>query len=140
MGGIDLDPASSEEANQVVKAARYFTHRDDGLAQQWTGRVWMNPPYSRDLMPAFVEKLKQSYLSGDVQQAIMVSHNNTDTGWFHSLAPECSGVCFPKNRIKFYRGEDVAAPVNGQAFFYLGENHDAFAEVFGGVGLVLRPV
>ena len=27
-------------------ADRWFSLQDDGLAQQWEGRVWMNPPYS----------------------------------------------------------------------------------------------
>ena len=76
MGAIDLDPASSAEANQVVRATRFYTIEDDGLVQDWSGRVWLNPPYSRDLMPKFVEKLKSSFQSGDVSAAIMVSHNN----------------------------------------------------------------
>jgi hypothetical protein len=140
MGGIDLDPASCAEANETVGAGRYFTKEDDGLAQAWAGRVWLNPPYSRELMPAFADKLRNSVLSGDVQAAIMVTHNTTDTGWFHRLAPHCAALCFPSRRIRFYRGEDVAAPVNGQMFMYFGSDRRKFAEVFSATGLVVAPL
>jgi phage N-6-adenine-methyltransferase len=140
MGSIDLDPASCDEANEVIKADAYYTKDDDGLSKDWHGNVWCNPPYSRDLMPAFVEKLKDSYASGQVQQAILVSHNNTDTAWFHSLASVASEICFPKKRIRFYRGDDVAAPTNGQAFFYLGTQTEAFKDAFCGVGFVVAPI
>ena len=140
MGGIDLDPASCEQANEVIGASTFYTKDDDGLLKDWSGRVWLNPPYSRDLMPAFVEKLKNSFVDGSVQQAVLVSHNNTDTAWFHSLASVATAICFPKKRIKFYRGDEIASPTNGQAFFYLGDNADKFKSVFCDVGFVVRPV
>jgi hypothetical protein len=140
MGSIDLDPATCHEANETVKAEQIFTAEDNGLAQKWEGNVWLNPPYSRDLMPAFVGKLCDSYTDGEVEQAVLVSHNNTDTQWFQRLAKTASAICFPARRIRFYRGEDVAAPVNGQAFFYLGESPERFAEVYGAIGVVLRPM
>lgn len=140
MGQIDLDPASCAEANETVGAAIFYTKEDDGLSKDWSGKVWLNPPYSRDLMPKFVEKLKESYVSGDVTEAILVSHNNTDTAWFHSLSEVSSAICFPKRRIRFYRGENIAAPTNGQAFFYLGSSPEAFQAVFGDIGLVLEPM
>ena len=139
MGGIDLDPASCAQANEVVGAATFYTKEDDGLSKDWAGRLWLNPPYSRDLMPAFVEKLRESFIDGNVQQAILVSHNNTDTGWFHALAGVASAICFPKKRIRFYRDAEVAAPTNGQAFFYLGDDPQTFISTFSGVGFVVRP-
>jgi hypothetical protein len=139
MGDIDLDPASSIEANETVKAEKIYTAEDDGLIQPWHGRIWLNPPYSRDLMPAFVDKLIAEYSAGHVSEAILVSHNNTETKWFQSLAQVCTAVCFPAKRVKFYRGDDVAAPVNGQVFFYLGNRSDLFATEFGYLGVVMVP-
>lgn len=48
LGEIDLDPASSALAQETVRAIEHFTVDDDGLAQEWHGRVFLNPPYHRD--------------------------------------------------------------------------------------------
>ncbi|MFC7431002.1 MULTISPECIES: DNA N-6-adenine-methyltransferase [unclassified Agrococcus] len=43
---FDLDPASPVDAETNVPALQRFTRDDDGLAQQWHGFVWLNPPFS----------------------------------------------------------------------------------------------
>ena len=139
MGEIDLDPASNSEANKIIQAKHYFTSEENGLTQEWHGRIWLNPPYSRELMPAFVDKLIEEYTAGHVTEAVLVSHNNTDTQWFQKLVAHASALCFPAKRIKFYRGENVAAPVNGQVFFYLGWRPEKFYSDFAPHGVVLIP-
>ena len=53
LGGIDLDPASSDIANDTVKADEYYTVDDDGLTRVRPAGSWrggdrrMNLPYSR---------------------------------------------------------------------------------------------
>ena len=47
MGAIDLDPCSNSRATPTIPARRHFTIDDDGLAQEWHGRVYVNPPYGR---------------------------------------------------------------------------------------------
>src|SRR5208337_5588340 len=68
MEGIDLDPASCEEANVTVRATRFYSVDENGLDQEWHGRLWMNPPYTRQLIGQFAEKLVNHYLNGTVSQ------------------------------------------------------------------------
>ena len=61
LGRIDLDPASSPAANEVVCAGHYFTPADDGLAQRWYGRVWFNPPYGKTVNKSNQRSGRSSY-------------------------------------------------------------------------------
>lgn len=139
LGTIDLDPASSDEANTVVRATRHCTIDDDGLAQNWSGRVWMNPPYSSDLVGRFIDKIIYHYCAGDVPEAIVLVNNATETQWFQTLAAHVSAICFPAKRIRFWTptGES-GSPLQGQAILYLGPNADNFIDNFSFFGLLAR--
>lgn len=63
MGGIDLDPASCAQANDIVRADRYYSIEDDGMTQPWFGRVWLNPPYGGQA-EHFVERFIEFYVAG----------------------------------------------------------------------------
>lgn len=139
LGGVDLDPASSPLANKTVQAARIFTIEDDGLTQEWAGRVWMNPPYAQPFIAQFVDKLCSEHEAGRVTEAIALTHNYTDTQWFHRAAKACSAICFTRGRIGFVNPEGKrAAPTQGQAFFYYGANVSAFLSAFASIGFVVE--
>ena len=139
MGGIDLDPASSEAANATVNAGQIFTAENDGLAQDWpVGRIWMNPPYAQPLIGQFASKFAAEIRRGS--EGIVLVNNGTETGWFQEMAAECSAICFPKSRVRFLdpQGNPSGAPLQGQAIIYCGSNADAFEKAFSGFGLVVR--
>jgi hypothetical protein len=54
LGGIGLDPASCDKANETVKASRYYTIDEDGLSREWVGRVFVNPPGGSFVLKAAV--------------------------------------------------------------------------------------
>lgn len=138
MGGIDCDPATSEIANQTVKAKTIFTAEDDGLAQTWRGRVWMNPPYAQPLMSDFAEAVSAKFESGEIEQACILVNNATETQWFQRMVSVANAVCFPKFRIKFLDPQHKpGAPLQGQAIIYMGDNIELFVAAFKSEGAVL---
>jgi phage N-6-adenine-methyltransferase len=137
MGEIDLDPATHASAQQTVGAISHFTAADNGLVRPWHGRVWLNPPYVQPLIAQFVEKLVVEVNAQRVDQAILLTHNYTDTAWFHQAEAAADLLCFTRGRIKFVDVDgDDCAPTQGQAFFYYGPAVERFRETFLQFGFV----
>jgi DNA N-6-adenine-methyltransferase (Dam) len=123
MGEIDIDPASTEVANGVVKAKQIYTSADDGLTKNWSGKVWLNPPYSSELISQFCNKLRDHFAKGDVTEAIVLVNNATETSWFNKLISCASAIMFPNSRIRFWSPDGrVSQPLQGQSLIYLGNN------------------
>ena len=135
MGGIDLDPASSREANETIQATRFYTEADDGLEHDWHGRVWLNPPYKTALVKAFTEKLLSE--SG-VTAAVVLTNNATETSWGQALLQAAKSVCFPAGRVRFVQPDGTLAgtPLQGQMICAFGEAA-GFLREFGDLGRVV---
>lgn len=133
MGGIDLDPASSDIANRVVKADKYYTAETNGIDKAWWGNVWLNPPYSAELIECFTQKAVKE--TPNIRQMIILVNNATETKWFRALVGISSAICFPSSRVKFYLPDGkTGSPLQGQALLYVGANPSEFLAEFSAFG------
>lgn len=106
-----------------AKLARFFSEKDDGLAQDWSGeRCFLNPPYGdgieRWLKKAFTETRWRCPL------VVALIPARTDTRWWHVwVAGAADEVRYWKGRIRFLRreGEAWSAPFPSALAIYRGQ-------------------
>jgi phage N-6-adenine-methyltransferase len=90
-GPFDID-VCADASN--AKCHVYFDKSADGLAQTWTGKCWMNPPYGRDI-GKWMKKASES----DATVVCLVPAR-TDTKWWHDYAMK-GEITFIRGRLKF---------------------------------------
>jgi DNA N-6-adenine-methyltransferase (Dam) len=121
---FDLDPCSPGPAHWVP-ARKVFTRRDDGLAQPWSGLVFMNPPFGG--RNGHVPWLRISWSRQ--------RHRNRACLYIVGLV---SPLLFPKGKTKFIRpdGSIGRAPGHGGVLLGIGEvANDALRK--SGLGFVV---
>lgn len=120
MGSIDLDPASSAVFNRAVRARRFFSVENNGLAQAWSGNVWLNPPggvdpETRDSRQAiWWWSLARRWQGGHVAQACFVgfsvevlqvaqADDDEVPPAFRLPSPLQFPFCVPRSRPKYWK-------------------------------------
>ena len=106
---FDLDVCSPPGGLPWIPARRYFTMADDGLAQPWAGRVWMNPPYSDAS-----RWVRRFIAHGD--GICLVTH--AKSFWHSELWDSADALSQPPRRVVFVNGGDgdVSLPTFFAAF------------------------
>ncbi|EEZ27887.1 LOW QUALITY PROTEIN: hypothetical protein HMPREF0101_01501, partial [Bacteroides fragilis] len=85
-----------------------------------TGRVWLNPPYSRPLIGQFVRKLAEH------GNGIALLFNRCDSKMFQDIIFEkATAMKFLRNRIRFYRPDGTRgdSPGCGSILIAFGEEN-----------------
>lgn len=108
---FDLDACALPEN---AKCSRYYTPDQDGLTQPWTGTVWCNPPYGRQI-GSWVEKAAHSAAEGAT--VVMLLPARTDTKWFHRYIYGKAEIQFVAGRLKFGGSKNSAPFPNMVAVF-----------------------
>lgn len=88
-----LDVAASKEN---TKCQKFFTKEDNGLAQDWAGICWMNPPYNNKkgwIIKAYNESLKGATV-------VCLVPARTNTNWWHDYCMK-GEVRLIRGRVKF---------------------------------------
>lgn len=96
-----LDPCANAKNH---KCHRYYTEKDNGLAQDWgTETVFCNPPYGREIGKWVAKCASHAGI------AVMLIPARTDTRWFHDYVYGRAEVRFIRGRVKF-EGAKNSAP------------------------------
>ncbi|WP_426566398.1 DNA N-6-adenine-methyltransferase [Angustibacter sp. McL0619] len=108
LGPFDLDPCAA--VNQPWKTATaQYTVEDDGLAQDWDGLVWCNPPFG----PEAAAWLARCAQHGN---AIALVPARTETRWFvQQVWGKADAVLFLHGRPHFHHPDGTRGKANSGA-------------------------
>jgi hypothetical protein len=106
LGPFDLDPCAAPSPRPWPTAARHIELPDDGLAADWRGRVWCNPPFGSHTG----QWLRRMALHGN---GIALAFARTDTAMFQAWVwPQASAVLFLAKRPHFHTPDGKRAAGN----------------------------
>jgi hypothetical protein len=108
LGAFDLDPCSPIHRPWPT-AANHYTIEDNGLSREWTGRVFLNPPYGNET-GHWVRRLAE-HGNGI---ALIFARTETST-FFPWVWDYCDAVFFLKGRVKFCFVNGMQSPTDANA-------------------------
>jgi len=91
-----------------TKCKTFFSPAEDGLAQEWSGVCWMNPPYGREVGP-WIRKAYETAQAGKAKVVALLPAR-TDTKWFHRYISGKAAIQFLEGRVKFFNRDGKYGP------------------------------
>jgi hypothetical protein len=126
-GRPDLDPASNPDSQVNAREDYQVERGEDGLARPWSGRVFLNPPYSKP--EPWLRRARQ-HLAIRAATTIALIKCDPSTTWWNKHVWTATQVGFIRTRVRFLGGESSANfPV---ALVNYGYGRKAFAEALDG--------
>jgi hypothetical protein len=106
IGPFDLDPCAADprpwncaQVNWVIR----------GLERQWIGFVFLNPPFARYEVGAWIARLAEH------GHGIALLHARTEAAWFEPIWQRAAAILFMADRIHFYRPDGTREAGNSGA-------------------------
>lgn len=99
-----------------VPAKKFIT--SDSLNQQWSGYVWMNPPFGgRNCIGTWLSKLS------DHGSGIALTPDRTSATWWQFTSAKANAILFIHGKVKFIRPDGTIgkSPSTGTTLFAWGD-------------------
>jgi hypothetical protein len=101
---IELDAASSPEANQINEFERIYTKESNALLQSWKVKdgfgVFVNPPYvGKPSLSDWASKISNEYQTNCQPIFALVPARSPETKWFRIFFENATHIVFLKRRL-----------------------------------------
>lgn len=143
LGGIELDPASSEVPQKWIRADRIYNKRDNGLTKIWKAKtIFLNPPF--DKTPEWVSCLTSQFERRFFGHAILLCNTNAGYTWWTEVFDRFP-CCLLRERLRFIKEDGTVGgqAKKGQTLALLSRHSSQTLEMFSGVlsphGKVIMP-
>lgn len=136
LGEFDLDPCA-HTSMPWHHAKTEFTTKEDGLKQDWLGRVWLNPPFNRYQIGCWMEKMSKH------KNGVMLIPAATETRRFYKYVwKKASGILFMDHRPFFVKPSGKRGSSNsGQAMCLIAYDEiNLNSLVNSNLGVVVTPI
>lgn len=101
----DLDPCAPPPTRRLWDTARvHYSIENDGLAQPWRGRVWLNPPYGG---PAIVGPWMRRMAQHGNGIALIFARTETELFFETVWNDQATAVLFIRGRLFFHVSVDT---------------------------------
>jgi hypothetical protein len=133
---FDLDPASpGRDAVPWIPAKHHYTLADNGLERPWRGYVWLNPPYSREGLPRWLEKFRQH------GNGVCCVVDRTSTEWWQTLCGNADLILQVNKKIDFISDESGKNALGSSLVAYGERGVKALMDAHAhGLGALFKPV
>lgn len=95
LGPFDCDPCAADPRPWDCAKQNISVNRGDGLHEPWEGMVWLNPPFDRREIGAWIARLAQH------GNGLALVHARTETDWFGRIWDSATALLFLDARLKF---------------------------------------
>lgn len=111
LGPFDFDPCAAPEPRPWPTALQMISKADgDGLALEWDGRVWLNPPYAGKRIERWLARLAEHGLG-----TALISARTETEAFERQVWSRASGLLFLFGRLHFHHPGGERAHENAGA-------------------------